>query len=690
MTRTTRDFCAADVVHVLQYPDLAKLNNLLQKHVGVCVLDLETTGLNEHWEYARVVTASLTLPCLDVEGAEVASPEGRYVQTYVIGLSHPDCAMHTNWRANLKSLALAIKRSGLRIIGQNIRFDVRWITATTGVNLASQIFADTGMSSHLVDENQSAALKSRAMATFGIPSWIDFDWAQLEREQKKDPAYPRCPLLAERVDYFTMAMYNARDTYWTWQLHKRHEEDMGLTADWREELQQIGDRDSTNALRLGNYYHTVSMPGVRTLTALEQFGMALDFDWCSDRLVELSVIEQESLEALNEALADAVAYVEAWCPEEVTEESWEALRGAQSFEPTALWFRAFTKVMCAAGRLRVLALTPQGQASWGKATLKRLARIPEFPVAAHLLAFRKATKEAQYIRSWLEVAESDGRIHSTYNYYRVVTGRLSSSNPNCQQIPKTAKNAFTAAPGMVLVTADYSQIELRVAAHIANCEPMREAFIRGDDLHTLMAAIMANIDPADVTPEQRQGAKAGNFGFLFGMGAHKFVTYADDTYGVAFTHEEAEAIRATFFSTWVGMQEWHDKQRRDANEYGYVKSPLGRLRRLPKIWTGDAYLRGEAERQAINSPVQGMASDMMVMAATKISRMPYISPVALVHDAILCEVPEEKAEACARAIKETMETIHIDLKRLGCTFSVPLVADVAIGKSWGTMVPLAA
>lgn len=685
MTRTTPEFRAHTVRHVLQYPELDKLCEALQRHVGAVVFDLETTGLNEHWEHARVVTAALTLPELDIEGDEVAYPV-----TYVVGLSHPDCALHTNWRSNLRKLALAIKTSKLPIIGQNIRFDVRWVTATTGVNLVQQIFADTGMSSHLNDENQSAALKSRAMSTFGIPSWIDFDWAQLEREQKKDPAYPRCPLLAERVDYFTMAMYNARDTYWTWRLHQRHEEDMGLTTAWREELQMLGDRDSTNALRLGNYYHTVSMPGVRTLTALEQFGMALDFDWCSDRLVELSVIEQESLEALNEALADAVAYVEAWCPEEVTEESWEALRGAQSFEPTALWFRAFTKVMCAAQKLRVLALTPQGQASWGKATLKRLARMPEFPVAAHLPAFRKATKEAQYIRSWLELAESDGRIHSTYNYYRVVTGRLSSSNPNAQQIPKSAKNAFTAAPGMVLVTADYSQIELRVAAHIANCEPMRAAFLRGDDLHTLMAALMAGIDPSEVTPEQRQGAKAANFGFLFGMGAHKFVTYADDTYGVAFTHEEAEEIRAAFFTTWDGMQAWHDKQRKDANEYGYVKSPLGRLRRVPKIWTGDAYLRGEAERQAINSPVQGMASDMMIMAATEISRMQYIHPVALVHDAILCEVPEDKADACARAIKDAMENIPSKLKKLGCDFSVPLVADVAIGKSWGTMVPLAA
>jgi DNA polymerase I-like protein with 3'-5' exonuclease and polymerase domains len=684
MTRKTADFRPDAVRHVLQRYELTALLQVIEKHQGAVVLDLETTSLNEHWAFARVVTASVTLPQLDIEGDEIGYP-----LTYVIGLSHPDAPMHTNWRECLRLLAKAIYTSGLPVIGQNIRFDVRWITAMTGVNLASRIYADTGMSSHLHDENRSAALKSRAMSEFGIAKWIDFDWKVIESQQVKDPRYPFCPLLAERVDYFTMAMYNARDTYWTWRLHQRHEEELGLISSWREELEMMGDRDSTNALRLGAYYHTVSMPAVRTLTNLEQHGWMLDRQWCQDRLKELEVISQEALMALEAALEQATGFVETWMPEKVQEETWETLRGPQSFEPTALWFKAWAEVLCAADMLRVLAITPKGQASWGKATLKRLAREPKYHAAASLLTYRKATKEAQYIRSWLELAEGDGRIHSTYNYYRVVTGRLSSSNPNCQQIPKPAKDAFCAAPGFVLVTADYSQIELRVAAHVADCVPMREAFIRGDDLHTLMAAIMAGIDPSEVNPDQRQGAKAGNFGFLFGMGAHKFVTYADDTYGVLFTHEEAEEIRETFFSTWVGMQEWHDKQRADAYRDGYVKSPLGRLRRLPEVWGGDNYKIEEAGRKAINSPVQGMASDMMTLATGKIARQfPHIKPVGIVHDAVICEVPEDTARESALAIKATMEGIHVDLKRLGCEFSVPLVADVAIGRNWGSAVPL--
>jgi DNA polymerase I-like protein with 3'-5' exonuclease and polymerase domains len=189
----------------------------------------------------------------------------------------------------------------------------------------------------------------------------------------------------------------------------------------------------------------------------------------------------------------------------------------------------------------------------------------------------------------------------------------------------------------------------------------------------------------------RQQAKAANFGFLFGMGAEKFVTYAADSYDVDFTDDEAERFRKGFFDTWVGMDTWHNRQRKLAREYGCVKSPLGRIRHLPDIYSKTEFYRSRAERQAINSPVQGMASDMMLIAASKIRKhFPLIRPVALVHDCILCEVPEARAHEFALNIKTTMENVGQDLKRLGCNFSVPLVADVAIGKSWGDCEELAA
>lgn len=669
----TIPFDLKSVHHVLQPSEAVLLCEVLRKHVGPIVLDLETTGLNEHWIFARVVTASFTLPTVDIEGDEVGYP-----QTYVVGLSHPDAPLHTDWRHWFRQIMQAVVDSGQFIIGQNIRFDIRWITKHTGINLANRISADTGLGYHLLDENQTASLKPRAMKEFGIESWIDFSWADIEKEQKKDPRYPFCPLLAERVDYFTMAIYNARDTYWTWRSQQLHESEMGLTTTTREDLMAMGMREEIEALRLGEYYQRVSVPAVQTLTAMEQYGMMLDQDWCRNRLVELGEITTREYGVMMDLLDEA----RTWTG--LDDETEKVLNTSTvSFAPTALWFIAWAEAMCQHECLKVTAWTPEGRPSWGASVLKRLDRAG-YRGAATLLAWRKADKEASFIRSWLELVGDDGRLHATYNYYKVVTGRLSAENPNTQQIPRGAKNAFMAGPGMMLVTADYSQIEMRVAAHIAQCQPMIEAFHRGDDLHRLMAAMIAGVTPENVDKVMRQQAKAANFGFLFGMGAEKFVTYAADSYDVDFTDEEAEKFRNAFFSTWTGMQEWHNRQRKYAREYGCVKSPLGRIRHLPDIYSKTEFYRGRAERQAINSPVQGMASDMMLIAASRIRRyFPLIRPVALVHDAILCEVPEARADEFAGNIKVTMENVAQDLRRLGCDFSVPLVADVAIGRSWG-------
>lgn len=430
MTKTVRGFHPTDVHHVLQPVELSDLCKTLTKHVGLVVLDLETTGLREHSPFARVVTASLTLPVLAENGDLLGYP-----QTYVVGLSHPDAPMHTEWRQRLTDLAMTLKLYKHSLVGHNIRFDVRWITAMTGIDLHKQILHDTGMTSHLLNENISSALKPRAMATFGIPKWIDFDWGEIEKEQRKDPRYPHCPLLAERVPYFTMAMYNARDTYWTWELLYEHLKQLGLTEDSHDTLWENGDPDSLNDLRLGQYYKRVSMNSVRTITRMEQFGMELDVDWCRNRTIELQEIMDEAWELL---IAEADPFSEY----------------EPSFAPTSLYFREWADLQCKKGMLRVTSLTATGKAAWGAAILNRLSRDPKYWLAGVLLNWRKADKELQFIRSWLELVGTGSRIHSTYNYYKVITGRLSSQDPNMQQVPRGAKKAFTASPGFVLVRAD--------------------------------------------------------------------------------------------------------------------------------------------------------------------------------------------------------------------------------------------
>jgi DNA polymerase-1 len=212
---------------------------------------------------------------------------------------------------------------------------------------------------------------------------------------------------------------------------------------------------------------------------------------------------------------------------------------------------------------------------------------------------------------------------------------------------------------------------------------MMAAYRQGEDLHTLMAAISAQKQYADVTSEERQKAKAANFGFLFGMGATKFISYAEDNYGVEFAEAEAEDVRAAFFKTWDGLAEWHARMRNLASRHGFVVSPLGRIRHLPGARSRDDYEQGRALRQAINSPVQGMASDIMMLAVWRLLDYLWLKPVAVVHDAVIVECPEDRAEEARAIVKEVMERAVLrDMADLGVFFDVPLVADISVGKSW--------
>jgi len=361
----------------------------------------------------------------------------------------------------------------------------------------------------------------------------------------------------------------------------------------------------------------------------------------------------------------------------------------ESWEPGARWFRRYTERALEQGRLRVVEMTPNGKPSWGKTPLRRLARDGS-EVAEAILSYRHATKRAQYLRAWLEHVGPDGRVHAGYNVGSVVTGRLSSSNPNMQQVSGDLKPCWIGSPGTLVAEVDYSQIELRAAAFVARCEPMLEAFREGKDLHRIMAAQVAGKPEDAVTPQERQRAKAINFGFLYGMGSAGFQTYADDTYGVLFSEEEAELARATFFRTWEGLERWHRSIVRTAQHLGHVSSPLGRLRRLPTIYDRNERTRGHAERQAINSPIQSFASDLMQLAAARIEGtlpeepgIPGVSIVATVHDSIVVEVPEDDwKRSIARTMRGMLDLSDL-LAPMDVTLDVPLEVEAKVGPRWG-------
>jgi DNA polymerase-1 len=319
------------------------------------------------------------------------------------------------------------------------------------------------------------------------------------------------------------------------------------------------------------------------------------------------------------------------------------------------------------------ALTPRGRPQWSKAVLRRQGRSGS-TVAASLLNYRQATKQLEFLRGWLDDTDRTGRVHANYNAGKVVTGRLSCDSPNLQQVTAVLKPAYIPTPGYLVAEIDYSQIELRAAAHVADCKPMKEAFLRGDDLHAMLAAQVNGIALSMVTKEQRKVAKPGNFGLLYGMGPEGFIEYADSAYDVVYTLDEAISIHAAFFDLWKGLRAWHDRMIMEAEQTGQVVSPIGRIRRLPDI----------------DSPIQGFASDLMQTAAASIEGnlpgyrpVPDVRLIGTVHDSILAEVPEgDWKRATARCMKRMINLSPI-LEQMGCKLSVPLAAEATIGTRWG-------
>lgn len=293
---------------------------------------------------------------------------------------------------------------------------------------------------------------------------------------------------------------------------------------------------------------------------------------------------------------------------------------------------------------------------------------------------------SKFLNKWGEYAAYDGRIHPNFNITNVVTGRTSCSDPNLQQVPrnKELRSLYHAPKGRVFIEADYSQLELRIAADYANEPTMLKIYREGGDIHTETAKSLSGTDTP--TKEQRNKAKAVNFGFLYGMSAKGFIEYAFDSYGQVFTKAEAEKYRELFFAKYNRLLPWHEEMAIECEMLGGVANRFGRFRHLPKIYSSEGWERGEAVRRAINTPVQGTGSDLLLLSAIQIHKElgpKYdVSIVGTVHDSILAECPEEYAEVVEKEIRRIMaHPAGMDV--FGVTLKVPLECDVGIGP-WGT------
>ena len=304
----------------------------------------------------------------------------------------------------------------------------------------------------------------------------------------------------------------------------------------------------------------------------------------------------------------------------------------------------------------------------------------EAPIVGAVLEYRQYSKlRSTYAEGLLKAMDPDGRVRTRFQMTVTATGRLSSAEPNLQNIPTRTdlgseiRRMFLPAEGCVLVDADYSQIELRLLAHISGDEAMRAAFTSGGDIHTATAAQVFHVEPAAVTPEMRRSAKAVNFGIVYGISAFSL----SQDFGV--TVAEAKEYMEAYFATFPGVRRYMDAVVEQAREDGYVETIFHRRRDLPELKSSNFNLRSFGERVALNMPIQGTAADIMKLAMIAVDRrlrseLPEARLVLQVHDELIVECPEDRASQAAALLEEEMERV--------VALSVPLTAEAHWGKNW--------
>lgn len=326
-----------------------------------------------------------------------------------------------------------------------------------------------------------------------------------------------------------------------------------------------------------------------------------------------------------------------------------------------------------------------GKPSAGASVLKKLAA-DGYETPQLILEYKATnTLNKMFLNRWEDDLGSDKRIHPSFGLTNVRTGRTSCQNPNLQQVPRehAVRSLFNAPEGRLFFEADYSQLELRIAAEYAQDHTMLNIYKTGGDIHTSTAKLMTN--GREPTKEERGKAKAVNFGFLYGMSAKTFVRYAYDSYGVVFSRSEAERFRELFFAKYSRLLPWHHEQELLCEALGGVANKFGRFRKLPNIYSEDRGERNSAVRRAINTPVQGTGSDLLISAVTEINRKfkrEGVKIVGTVHDSILGEFREEDREWIVPEIRKIMLHPPV-LDDFGVKLSVPLDVDIGVGP-WGT------
>lgn len=604
----------------------------------VVTADLETLGLDEYNPNAWIIACSFTvkkgtadvlyfskgecpIPPKDFDAAIESQPywEGLWIQL--------------NWIFTSRKVSLR---------GANFKYDSRWIYRKWHIEVTN-LKMDTMLVGALLDENRSNSLKLHAKIYTPMGGYED--------DMKTNYDMARIDLVPKQK----LLPYSGGDSDATYQ----------VSEVLRTEL--VKDR------KLADFYAKILHPSSKVFEKMERTGVCLDVPYYLKLQTELEV-EIKRLDKLMKGMIPrklAIKY----------QDNFSLTR------PALMREFLFTK---AGLNLKPTQMTAKGGEP--STAMDHLMTFGDIPEAKQFIDLLKESNSASktlstFVTGFLTHLRSDGRFHANYRLARgsfggtkdegAVTGRTSCTEPALQTIPKRTKwtkklrRALIPPPGKTILQLDYSQGELKITACLAEEPVMIAAYLNGADLHAITAAQLSGYTytdfmllPDDIRDDLRSGGKAGNFGLIYGMGALGFQDYAYSTYGVWMEEQEAIQKRTAFFELYKRLQPWHTEYKSRAKRLGYVRSPLGRIRHLPLITSKDREAQAQAERQAINSPVQSCLSDMMQLAMIYIAQEygDQIDMFLMTHDSIAAYVPIGDEVIWAKRLKAIMD--NLPLKQL--------------------------
>lgn len=565
-------------------------------------------------------TTALNYMQAQLVGISLAHQAG---EAYYLPLRH-QLTQNLPYQESLAALKPLLENPAVGKIGQHIKYD-RHILAKEGIELAGNI-DDTMLMSYC--HNSTATRHNMDDLAHYYLNYQTTSFETLAGKGAKQ-------LTFDQIDIERAAHYACEDADITLRLYKHFS-------------RQLAQNDSLAAL-----YQTIEAPLSAVLYRMEARGVKID----SKRLLQQSAEIEIQLKDLESRAYDlAGSEFNLGSPKQLQEILFERLG------------------------LPVVEKTPKGQPSTNESTLEILAQEHHAALPKIILEHRSLAKlKSTYTDKLPELIQAHtGRIHTSYHQAVTSTGRLSSSDPNLQNIPvrsaegRRIRQAFIAEPGYYLLAADYSQIELRIMAHLSGDEGLIQAFKEGKDIHAATAAEIFGGDPEHIDREHRRNAKAINFGLIYGMSAFGLARQ------LGISRQEAAGYIDTYFARYPKVRDYMDNARSAARQQGYAETLLGRRLYIPDINSKNQQRRNAAERLAINAPMQGSAADIIKLSMLAIDRELGDNPdcrlIMQVHDELVFEVRQEAAPQYSDIIRRHMENAH--------ALSVPLIVDIGIGSNW--------